>query len=245
MKSIKDDPGITGIGWNAVQNNIDCTAEQWEAIKRKKPEAKLLGKNKGLPNYDLMTDVFWDSGAQGAFARSSKESPLIDAEEREFGKRQMPSSPERSNPAAVAVGSDSTDNMDDHARLNSVEMVTSGSKRKLGSTPECDCSVSDKKLRIDTTRQMNEAAYNYNRRSKARLDDYLFRSARGDTTKADPPSMTTCLQLLEEACGDVPPSVSFQAYHKFKDPDFREAWVHWSTDMRHHLALTNFFDVLP
>lgn len=33
MKSIKDDSSITGIGWNSIQNNIECTAEQWERIK--------------------------------------------------------------------------------------------------------------------------------------------------------------------------------------------------------------------
>lgn len=146
----------------------------------------MLGKNKGLPNYDLMTDVFWDSGAQGAYARSSKESPLTDVEERKFGRRHMPDCPARSNPAAVLVGSDSSVNMDDPAGLNNVEIVMSGLKRKLGSKSECDRSISDKKLRIDTSRKMNKVACNYNKLSKARLDDYLFRSARCDTTKSDP-----------------------------------------------------------
>lgn len=64
---------------------------------QKKPKAKQLKNNKRRPTYELMGDVFWDSRAQGTFARLARETPLTDAKEREVGVREKHGSPNNRN----------------------------------------------------------------------------------------------------------------------------------------------------
>lgn len=86
MRSILDDPNITGISWNPVQCNIDCTPYMWDWIKKKKPEARHLKGNLGLPHFTIIGEVFWDSSTQGAFSCSSKET---DEQEKEVLNRNL------------------------------------------------------------------------------------------------------------------------------------------------------------
>lgn len=103
-----------------------------------------------------MADVFWDSGAQGSFARSFKGSPLTDAEERDIAQRQRQGSPSPSNLDAMEV-SNELDDVDETPRGVSVDMITSGSKTKIGSTFDSNRSCGHKKLRSNTAVQQFEA----------------------------------------------------------------------------------------
>lgn len=109
-----------------------------ELFFAKKREVKLLKNDKGLPNFELVGNVFWDNGAQGIFARSTKEAPLTDAEEREVAR-----SPSKSIPNVISY-SNSTNEMDESILVMSTDIPFSNSKRKSVSTS--DCEMSEKKM---------------------------------------------------------------------------------------------------
>ncbi|KAK6124246.1 hypothetical protein DH2020_041998 [Rehmannia glutinosa] len=70
----------TGFGWDPLSGTMTAPEEYWTSWIAENPEEASLRK-KGLPHYDLCTEMFSKSVATGAFARSSVFGPLDSDEE--------------------------------------------------------------------------------------------------------------------------------------------------------------------
>ncbi|KAI5662602.1 hypothetical protein M9H77_21925 [Catharanthus roseus] len=82
IKDIFEDDELIGITWDDVTCNIHYPEGYSDKILKKHPNAKEIRKS-GVPMYDTLTLIFWDSGTKDLNARSSDKAPSTDDDEEE------------------------------------------------------------------------------------------------------------------------------------------------------------------
>ncbi|KAL7098500.1 hypothetical protein ACP275_09G021400 [Erythranthe tilingii] len=126
----------TGFGWDPLTCTVTAPEDYWSSWIAENPNEASLRK-KGLPHYDLCTEMFSNSVATGSISRSSTMAPLDSDDEDALNTTSSagPSRVPRTN-----YGSPSFSNLGSPSNLNNIESPKINDKKQ---------SKSNRSSRID------------------------------------------------------------------------------------------------